>query len=354
MEIRPVEETSGPTRTAAARLAIVLALAGACGSPPERQPPTGSGHLVEVGRVELQEIAGDPIVGIGYVGRRPGGGFLVADERAGHVRLFDRAGRQVRVVGEPGRGPGELEGPTGAVELPDGRIFVVQRAGSRLTSFPPDSSPRTATIPGYYGFWAERLPDGFVAGVATRDTRFAVFDGDGNALGTFGSLDPTVVRTPFWIFFAADHAAVRGRSIAVNTSLFPTIRLYDFQGDSVGSFSVRPDRWEPVSEPPVSDLSAPGNRDRVADWSRTFTVVRQIAPIDDSLLVVQYGRHDPREADPYFVAPTTANVYSLNGDVLAAGVTLPGPVVGGGSTLLVLVAEPPDPWTLSVMAWRRE
>lgn len=108
----------------------------------------------------------------------------------------------------------------------------------------------------------------------------------------------------------------------------------------------------PVSAPPVSDLSAPGSRDRLEDWSRSFTVVRQVVAVADSVLVVEYGRHDPREGDPYFVVPTTVDIYSADGHKLAEGLELPGPVVGGGRHLLLLVAEPPNPWTVSVLEWR--
>ncbi len=139
--------------------------------------------------------------------------------------------------------------------------------------------------------------------------------------------------------------------VAVSTSLFPTIRLFNLNGDSLGSLGSPPSTWVSVTEPPVSDLSAPGSRQRLEEWARTFTVVRQVAAVADSLLVVQYGRHDPQESDPYHVVPTTADVYSLRGQKLAEGVELPGPVVGGGGQLLVLVAEPPRAWTVAVLEW---
>ena len=301
--------------------------------------------------MELEEVPGDPIVGIDYIGQRPGGGYLLADRFAGHVRLFDQTGHQARVVGRPGQGPGELEEPQAAVEFPDGRIIVVQRANPRLTVFRPDGTATISTLPGQYGFWAAAAGDGFVAGVATRDTRFARFDASGHTISTFGRRDPSISSTPFWIYFAADHAAVLGNVIAVNTSLFPTIRLFSLDGDSLGVFGSAPSEWRPVTAPPVSDLSAPGNRQRLEDWARTFSVVRQVVAVGDSLLVVEYGRHDPQESDPNRVVPTTADVYSREGEKLAEGIELPGPVVGGGGRLLVLVAEPPSAWTIAGLEW---
>lgn len=332
-------------------LFVAAVLAASCTA--EEKPPRGTDNvLVEVGRIEFEESPDDPIVGVEYVGVRRDGGYLIADRHAGRVRLFDSSGRQAGVLGGPGEGPGELEEPAGAVELTDGRVVVVQRGSPRLTIFSADTTPTIKNIPGQYGFWAEQAGHGFVAGVATRDTRFAVFDEEGTALATFASRDPAISETPFWIYFADEHATTVGSRIAVNTSLYPTIRLFALTGDSVGAFGDAPPEWTPVSVPPVSDLSAPGSRERVAEWSRSFTVVRQIATVADSLLVVEYGRHDPRDADPDFVAATTADVYSVSGQKLASGLRLPGPVVGGGRHLLVLVAEPPGPWTIAALEWR--
>lgn len=337
-------------RAVVVALGLVWAVTS-CG-PEDGARPTPEEALAEVGRVEFEESAEDPIEGIDYVGTRPGGGYIIADRQAGRVRLFDEAGRQVRVVGRPGEGPGELEEPSGAVEFPDGRVVVVQRASPRLTIFPPDSAPILKRVPGQYGFWAQRAGEGFVAGVATRETRFARFDAEGTPLATFGTRDPSIAATPFWIFFASEHAAVVRDLVAVSTSFFPQIRLFSLAGDSVGLLGEAPRDWIPVSAPPVSDLSAPGNRERIAEWSGSFSVVRQIAAVADTLLVVEYGVHDPQEADPYFVRSTTVDVYSLAGEKLASDVRLPGPVVGGGGRLLVLVGEPPSPWAIAALEWR--
>jgi len=336
----------------AAILGVGLAYAVASCTAGDHAPRASDDAFAEVGRVEFEELPDDPIVGIDYVGLRPGGGYLIADRFAGRVRLFDGLGRQTGVVGRPGKGPGELEEPSGAVEFPDGRVIVVQRSSPRLTIFPRDSEPVIKTIPGQYGFWAQRADSGFVAGVATRESRFAQFDADGTALASFAVRDPAIAATPFWIYFASEHAAVLRDMVAVNTSLFPRVRLYSLSGDSVGSIGEAPPDWIPAAAPPVSELSAPGSREKIAEWSRSFSVVRQIAAVADTLLVVEYGRHDPQEAEAYYIRPTTADVYSAAGEKLASGVRLPGPVVGGGTHLLVLVGEPPAPWAISQLEWR--
>lgn len=325
----------------------------ACG-PAGDAPPGGASEdlFVEVARVELAESPDDPIVSIDRVGERPGGGYVVADRHAGKVRLFDPEGRETAVHGRPGSGPGELDEPAGAVELADGRLIVVQRADPRLTIFRPGAEPIIQSIPGQYGFWAAGVEDGFVAGVATRETRFTRFDAGGTPIASFGARDPAVAETPFWIFFATDHAAVLGDRIAVSTSLFPTIRLFTTAGDSIGIIGEPPPSWISATAPPVEDLAEPGSRERLEAWARSFTVIRGLEAASDSFLVVEYGRHDPRETDPYLTVPTTIDVYGADGTKVVEGAMLPGRIVGGGSRLLVLVAEPPSAWTLSVLELR--
>ena len=326
-------------------------LFAACG-PGAGVSPDRDARFVETARISLAEMAGDPITDIESVLERPGGGYILADRQAARVRLFDAGGSIAAVLGGPGEGPGELRDPTAAVELSDGRVIVVQRADPRLTVFRPDAPPTFRALPGQYGFLALPAGDGILAGVATRDTRFALLNGDGEATASFAPLDPAIGRTPFWIWFARDNAAVMGDVIAVNTSFFPAVRLFDLQGDSIGAFGEPPGNWLPPTSPSVADLDAPGNRQRIEGWSRSFTVVRRIAAIGDSLLVVEYGRHAPSAADPYRVVPTTADLYRLDGTKIASGIRLPGPVLGGGRRLLVLVTEPPGPWTIAALEWR--
>ncbi len=323
----------------------------ACQGPPDS--PNPSWPLLErIATVELEERPEDPIVGVDRIGRRPGGGFILADERAGRVRLYDRVGRLERVLGQPGDGPGELDGPTAAVELRDSRVLVVQRANPRLTIFDASDSTTLSRVPGQYGFWAEWVEDRVVVGVGSRNDRFAMIATDGALLSTFGTLDPLVIETPFWIFFASENAAVLGDEIAINTSFFADVRIFSLEGDSVRSFGVPPASWIQPTPPPVDGLSETAARARIAKWASSFTVVREIAAVNDSLLVVQYGQHVSVDGDPYRVSPMGLDVYTKRGEKLAEDVPMELPVVGGGRELIVLVAEPPSPWTIALYEWR--
>jgi hypothetical protein len=72
----------------------------------------------------------------------------------------------------------------------------------------------------------------------------------------------------------------------------------------------------------------------------------------NALIVVQYGTHQPLSDDPYHVQPATIDVYALDGEKLAEDLDLAEPVLGGGTELLILSAQPPDPWTITVYRWK--
>jgi len=308
--------------------------------------------FVELQRIQLEELPDDPIVGIHHVSRRPDGGFAVADQRAGRVRLYDAAGRLEEVLGQRGDGPGEFRSPTGAIELPSGRVVVTEGSDPALTIFTPDREVRLGRVPGHYAFWVDRVGDDIVVGLGSRGDRFAVLTESGATMNTFGGVDREVNEVPFWIFFARDRAAVIGDRIAINTSFYPTVRIFDVAGDSLDTIGSPPPVWISAEAPPIDQLSGPGDRERIEEWSRGFTVVRALATVADTLLVVQYGRHDPIEGDPYHVRPGVVDVYTVEGRKLAEAVDPGRSVVGGGRELLVLSAEPPEPWTISVYGWR--
>ena len=305
----------------------------------------------EVDRVVLEESADDPIVRIGAVLHRPSGGFLLVDEVGHKVRLFDAEGQLERALGGPGDGPGELDTPTAAVELVDGRVFVTQRANRRLTVFDREEDPFALTGPGLYGWWLADTGNGLIIGVGSRADRFVLTDYTADSLASFGPLDPEVNEIPFWIYYARESATLFGDAVAINTSFYPTVRLFSPAGDSIGIIGSAPTTWIQAGPPPVSRADSPEARDAVVEWSKGFSVVAGLAGLDDGPLVVQYGRHAPYDQDLYAVQPTALDVYSAEGVKLAADVTFAEPVVGGGPELLVLVGEPPEPWTVARYRW---
>jgi len=305
----------------------------------------------ESDRIELEEPSGSPIGNVRALQIRPGGGFAIADEASDQVHLYGAGGGLERTLGRPGVGPGELDGPTTAIETPDGRVYVAQRTNRRLTVYPRDGDPTLLSVPGAYGFWGSNLGDGLVLGVASPEARFAVVEYDGSVRTRFGPVDEALDGMPFWMFLARDHATVVDGRVVTNTSFTPTLRVFEATGDSANSFGSAPPSWVEPMPPPAYQISGPEDPGPMGEWSKSFTVVRTIATVADQFVVVQYGRHHPSTTDPYHVDPTTIDVYRMDGTKLAEDVVLAFPVVGGGGELVVVTSEPSGPRTLSVYRW---
>ena len=325
----------------------------ACGSPAEDAAANRFDALfVEATRVALRNQPSDPIAEIASVSRRPGGGYLVVDAVSHRVLVFDGAGELERVLGRQGDGPGELDTPTAAVELPDGRVFVTQRANPRMTVFRPDDDPLILEVPGLYGRWLQELGDHLIAGIGSRGDRFVVMSQAGDSLASFGPLAPEVSEIPFWIYYAMEHATVLGDRIAINTSFYPGVRVFDSSGALVDSIDAAPPSWVQAGPPPVDRARTPDAQQAVRQWSREFTVVAGLAGLRTGQLVVQYGRFDPSSQDIYHIQPSLLDVFSPDGRKVAEEVPLPHRIVSGGAALLVLVGQPPDPWTFAEYEWR--
>lgn len=91
----------------------------------------------------------------------------------------------------------------------------------------------------------------------------------------------------------------------------------------------------------------------VEEWSTGFSIVSAVAGLESGHLVVQYGRFAPTDQDRYYVDPTSIDVYGPDGSKVATGMNVPGRVLVGGDELLVLVGEPPEPWTVARLTWER-
>lgn len=63
------------------------------------------------------------------------GNIYVADRQAQNVRVFDAAGEYLRVIGQPGEGPGEFGGNIRGVFIIDDEVVVPDPSSSRVTHF---------------------------------------------------------------------------------------------------------------------------------------------------------------------------------------------------------------------------
>ena len=72
---------------------------------------------------------------IASVARDGEGNLVVADGRAGEIRIFDARGRHLRTFGRRGEGPGEFGYLSGAWPAEDGGVAAVDRRMERITRF---------------------------------------------------------------------------------------------------------------------------------------------------------------------------------------------------------------------------
>ena len=77
-------------------------------------------------------------------------------------------------------------------------------------------------------------------------------------------------------------------------------------------------------------------------------MVTGLAVRGDSLVVVQYGRHDPQPQDSRHLRHETVDVYSETGTKLFEGLEMDRPILVGGDRLYVLSGEPPAGWIVTV------
>ncbi|MDE2761321.1 MAG: hypothetical protein OXK74_00880 [Gemmatimonadota bacterium] len=77
---------------------------------------------------------------IASVARDGEANLVVADGRAGEVRIFDPRGRHLRTVGGTGEGPGEFGWLGGAWPVPEGGIVAVDGSRQRIARFGADGS----------------------------------------------------------------------------------------------------------------------------------------------------------------------------------------------------------------------
>ena len=326
---------------------MLLVALGACEAPASERALEAV--FPETKRVVLQEDVTDPIAGITALSVSSQGDLIVTDLAASKVRVFGPDGSLLRTLGGPGEGPGELDGPNWAAAGPNGEIRVVERGSPRVTTYWPNDSATVERLPGHYGFWIAPTSNAWTVGAATRTTRFATLGSEEDQTGAaFGVPPDRVATTPFWVFFAKDRGVVLGDEVWTNSSMTPELSAFSLHGELLRNAALRSERWIEPTPPPIDRIEHPGDRERIEAWSRTFTVVTALAAMGDSVVVVQYGVHDPAPQEPYRTMPQWIDVYGRSGALLDSGLIATRRLLAGGRQLYFLEAEPPEPWTITI------
>lgn len=330
---------------------VLLASTSACTGEPPTPERSFDQAFREVGRIQLEESPGDPMVAITSLEPLDDGGFAIADGPASRIRIFNANGSIRATFGREGDGPGELRQPTGVGVDEAGNLFVVERDSPRLSVFDANGFVDSWSVPGAYGSQVEVVDDALLLGVGTRAERFALVSRSGELHTLFAARSAVVASTPYWVFLVQDRAVRLGDQILVNTSFFPTIRAFTSDGEETGSFDVTSSGWSPPTAPEESWFEDPRNDASIAAWMTSFSMITGLATVGDSILVVQGGGYDPQPNDIAREHNEEVAVFSALGTKLAENLVLTQPILAGGDRLYVLVDQPPAPWTVGVFEW---
>ena len=122
----------------------------------------------------------------------------VTDELRSLISVFDRDGKFIRNIGEPGTGPGQFDRPSGIVFAEDGSMYISDTMNHRIQHLASDGEfihgfggqgPDEAHFQSPWGIAIDGEGNLFVAD--HRNHRIQKFDGGGGFLSAFGSPNST-------------------------------------------------------------------------------------------------------------------------------------------------------------------
>jgi hypothetical protein len=149
------------TPLATIRRALLVCTLG-CTAAPEGAPidtPVWGDELTLALEARVGVLDGDPAYELGRVMQVAVGAhhaFVIADDAAPALRVFDSSGTFVRVIGRLGDGPGEYRSLGGVRTLPDGRIVLWDNRRRLLTTYSDTGAVlATAMVPS--GLFSEAL-----------------------------------------------------------------------------------------------------------------------------------------------------------------------------------------------------
>lgn len=344
---------------------LVAAALAACGDAdrPEEGIPTFSSleealHLVD--SIHLEEVPGDTIAQIGVVDILPDGKILLGDRYLPRVRLYDPSGRFLAGQGRFGEGPFEYQRIQGVAADSEGRVFVEGfRAGHGTLLTPMLEPDTTLGLPGgsFGSEYVARFRKGVVrSGLWQEGTWLHFRDADGSEPWRIPAGPEQIWQVPYWSSVTRFHAVEVGDSLLVANSLLYPVRIYDGEGRLVGEMGEPPPSFRPAPELEpgafaFTEGGGAGMGNRLRDWLDSFTVVTGLHVVEGDWLVVVHGiiGSDP-PMPPFRTSDRSIDVYDLrSGRKVVEDVPLPleARVLGGGPFLHVLVAEPPEPWTIA-------
>jgi hypothetical protein len=267
--------------------------------PPAGDPVEFAELFLPAGSMTLRPPESE-VIGNIYDAAPWGEWIAIADATSHTIKVFDRAGHLVHVLGAPGDGPGEFRTPRALVEVRDGmlaaldsrrRISLFDSAGRYVRSFNVGSAGRGLAS----------LPDGsalLVGGPAslTEDGPGAaalMYDLNGELLSTIGGLPATMHnREPNFLeaFPVAD-----GENIVIALATTNRIQVHRVGAASDTSFPVGSSVYRPPAWPERKEAFDPAS---VVRWTYQQQWTERLLRLDDGEFMAAFSRYDTLTSRP--------------------------------------------------------
>jgi hypothetical protein len=277
--------------------------------------------------------------------------ILVAEGMSHRVLAFSTDGRFSRAVGRGGTQPVEFRSPHSLVVDHDGTIIVAD-ISDNLTRLTPDLDlvdVYTTDVPIYVGDLA-KVGDGIVLFQPSNQERgdnFVVWDSEVGSGASFDPRNELVLTVPLWSNAWTSFLAVGSEHLYVADNMAYPIRRYTLDHQFVDTVGASPPSWRQAAQPTLGEFATrTGRQVSAREWLRAFTRIDGLFAVGDDWLVVTHR-------DPVTQSPSDdllrADIYHLESGFQKVweDIPLPGPIVEGGSCARIVVARPPEPWTLA-------
>ena len=346
------------------RRIVATVLVVACASEPDLPPVALPGAaLVHVGTVPLEGTGAPAVFDVADLAVNADGQWFVLDGSTAHLHKYDPTGEYMASVSGP-------DGTAAALMQPSGtnpRSVIVGRDDHLYVTGAPESLPfdparptaavaridrdlavdTVFTVDDTYFLTAIHAWEERIAAVLMRPegpgNEVRVLQYDGTPESSFHPRDERMESVPYWWGWFMTHAAPAGDELAVVNSLYPVHR-YERGGELKGTFGGPSPSFRQPSQPERWGFTGPDGRAKYDAWLRSFTTIRSIHVLSDSLVVVVLEDRNPEEtavADPSW----RADLFDLaSGRVLARDLPLPGKVVEADSLLYVAARNSEHLW----------
>ncbi len=296
-----------------ARIAAAFLLLAVMGCSPENADQGSSGaHVVPFDEVfplqetiVLQDPPGNPIgepSSIIIWGDR----LVVTDLLQADVKMFDRSGRHVATIGQPGDGPGEFRAPVGAAVLAGGVLGVFDPRLHRLSFFTADGRPQDQvgvplhSITSFQGIdSAHVLYTGTLRASTTAEARVQsqegsksvhILDPQGTVLRSFHQVEPPsrMYEANFSLVVAAP---VGGKVVSAS---FGSNRIH-ISDRAARSETVVALGAESYREPQWPKRELPGGLTVLSEWANQQMWTSRIVALDSTTFAVGFTMPDARK-----------------------------------------------------------